>query len=120
VLGRLWLPYFQPQHQHLVSVGNMGKLLEKNGFTPVVWHRKEAHQPVDMIAAVILILNYIAPKPDMPWRPKTSGLGRAWHSMAYLFALPTLLWARTMDNLFAPIVARLGSNTYRVLARKGK
>lgn len=36
---RLWLPYFQPQHQHLLSVANLEKLLLAHGFSAVEWHR---------------------------------------------------------------------------------
>jgi len=35
VLRRYWLPWFQPQHLHLLSVANLERLLRERGFTPV-------------------------------------------------------------------------------------
>ena len=29
LLGRYWVPWFQPQHQHLLSAGNLKNILEK-------------------------------------------------------------------------------------------
>ncbi|RMG19389.1 MAG: class I SAM-dependent methyltransferase [Deltaproteobacteria bacterium] len=116
-LGRWWLPYFQPQHQHFLSTQNLARLLRAHGFEVVRWHRGEAHQPVDWLAAAVLLLGALAPGPR-PWRPKR------WHDRV----LPFLVWP-----LGAPLIAagalldrataerkRVpgGSNTYRVLARR--
>src|SRR5439155_15722535 len=51
VLRRYWLPWFQPQHQHLLSVKNLDRLLRERGFEPVAWHRGRAHQKVDFFFA---------------------------------------------------------------------
>jgi hypothetical protein len=118
LFGRLWLPYFQPQHQHLLSTKNLEKLLSRHGFGDLVWARGPAHQPVDFLAALILFLNWIAPKGDVPWRPR-SAAARAWRAFCYVAASPGLVVARAMDALLEPLVTRLDwSNTYRVLARK--
>lgn len=119
-LGRLWLPHFQPQHQHLLSVKNLERILVERGFAPLVWHRGEAHIRVDCLAAVILFLNWIAPAGDVPWRP-ASRAARAWRTIAFIFAIPWLVVARIADEIIGVIVERTrGSNAYRVLARKNE
>ena len=119
LLGRLWLPWFQPQHQHLLSVKNLERLLRERGFSPLVWHRGEAHQRVDFLAAVILALNWLAPEADVPWRPGRGRIGKAFRTAAFTLAIPALIAGRMVDALVGSIVERTrGSNTYRVLARK--
>jgi SAM-dependent methyltransferase len=118
-LGRLWLPWFQPQHLHLLSVGNLEKLLRRHGFEPVTWHRGEAHQKVDLMFATYLLTRRIAPPIDVPWRPRPSFLRRLYHSLVWTPGALFILAARILDRLIAPLVRRLGaSNTYRVVARK--
>ncbi len=55
-LGRFWMPYFQPQHLHLLSVPNLVRLLSERGFTAIELHRAEAHQPIDFLIAAILLV----------------------------------------------------------------
>jgi len=120
ILGRYWIPWFQPQHQHLISRKNLAGLLEKNGFTPVTWHRGEAHQRVDFLFATFLFLDRIAPPTDLPWRRPSSWLKRSWRSLVWMTGVPLILLGRTADWLLDPLVRRWGmSNTYRVLAKKG-
>jgi SAM-dependent methyltransferase len=120
VLGRLWLPWFQPQHQHLLSVENLGKLLRDTGFETLAIDRGAAHQKIDFFAAVYLLLDWIGLPSDRPWLP--SGAGRRFfRTMVFAVGTPAILWARLMDELLAPVFKRwaVASNTYRVLARKG-
>lgn len=117
VLGRLWLPWFQPQHQHFVSVANLKKLFARHGFEVVTWHRGEAHQRVDLLAAAILFRNWIAPRADVPWR-STSFLARTWRRFAIFATIPLVMLAILCDLVLAWILSKKGSNTYRVLARK--
>lgn len=115
---RLWLPYFQPQHQHLLSVANLEKLLVAHGFTPVTWHRGEAHQRIDFFAAVFLFVHWIAPKADVPWRPR-SAAKRLFRTASFALVMPWLMLSPLLDHLLAPLFARPGwSNTYRVLAQR--
>lgn len=119
VLGRYWLPWFQPQHQHFVSVGNLDKMLRARGFTPLEWHRGQAHQKVDVALALYLWLSRIAPDPDRPWRPPGGALASTWHKLVWVPGLPLIMLARLLDQLLAPVMRATGwSNTYRVLARK--
>ncbi len=118
LLGRLWLPFFQPQHQHLVSTKNLEKLFSKHGFQVVSWHRGKAHQRVDFLAATILLFNALAPKGDVPWRPR-SLLRAAFRNFVFVGGFPNIILARIVDSLVGPLVERFNwSNTYRVVARK--
>jgi SAM-dependent methyltransferase len=118
VLRRWWLPYFQPQHLNLVSVKNLDRMLRERGFTPLVWHRGEAHQRVDLFFAAYLICNRLAPAPDLPWRPRGI-LAAAWHRLVWTIGSPFILAGMIMDNLVVgPLASRSKvSNTYRVVAR---
>jgi SAM-dependent methyltransferase len=119
LLGRFWIPWFQPQHQHFVSVANLERILREEGFEPVRWHRAEAHQPVDFLAGATLLLHTIQPKPDRPWRAAKPDTMRALGAFTFWAGLPVLGVAWAIDQLAAPLFRRTGwSNTYRVVAKK--
>ena len=119
VLGRYWIPWFQPQHQHLLSRRNLGRLLEQHGFEAVQWHRGQAHQTVDFLFASFLLLDRLAPPTDLPWQRPASWPRRAWRTAVWTVGIPLILVGRTLDWALGPMVRRWGmSNTYRVLARK--
>jgi len=119
VLGRYWIPWFQPQHQHFVSVANLDKLLREHGFEPLEWHRSEAHQKNDLFGAVSLWLASLAPVGDMPWRPPLTALGRLRRRLVWTIGLPLVGLAQVGDFLLSPFLkATTSTNTYRVLARK--
>jgi SAM-dependent methyltransferase len=122
VLGRVlrnyWLPWFQPQHQHLLSVKNLERLLVEHNFTPIEWHRGKAHQEVDFFFATWLALGRIAPPPRLPWRWRGAIAG-AWRAAVWTIGAPLLIAAVITDHLAAPIFRRgRVSNTYRVVARR--
>lgn len=119
LLRRYWLPWFQPQHLHFVSVGNLEKLLRERGFEPVEWHRGKAHQRVDFFLGTWLLLDNIAPSRRLPWRWR-GGVASAWRVFAWTLGSPLLVLGFIADNVAGPLVfsrARI-SNTYRVVARK--
>lgn len=117
--GSFWLPWFQPQHQHMLSVRNLDRLLRNHSFEALTWHRGEAHQPIDLLLATGLVLNRIAPSADAPWLKPASFLPRIWHRAVFLICFPVLILARILDKVLAPAFRRPGwSNTYRVLARR--
>jgi SAM-dependent methyltransferase len=123
ILGRLlrryWLPWFQPQHLHFVSVANLERLLRERGFTPVEWHRGKAHQRVDFFFAVFLLLDRIAPPSRLPWRWRGAPT-RAWRTVVWTVGSPLLVVGMIVDNLIGPLLSRgRVSNTYRVVATKG-
>ncbi len=119
LLGRLWLPWFQPQHQHLLSTRNLERLLRANAFEPIVWHRGEAHQTVDFTATVITLITHLARPIDLPWLAPTSPLVRVWNRVVWWTSIPLIVACWALDRLLAPLFRRVGwSNTYRVLARR--
>jgi SAM-dependent methyltransferase len=119
VLGRYWIPWFQPQHQHLLSTENLGRILEDHGFTAVEWQRGQPHQRVDFMFAVSLLLDRLAPPTDRPWRRPPSRLARWWRMAVWTVGTPLVLLAHGLDRVLDPLVRRTGmSNTYRVLARR--
>lgn len=119
LLGRFWFPWFQPQHQHFLSVTNLEQLLHKHGFEPVVWHRGEAHMPSDIGLAVLILLGMLAPRPKSPWQPPCSRLQRLCYILLWSVGLPLALLGWVLDLLLLPVFRRPGlSNTYRVLAQR--
>jgi len=117
-LGRLWLPYFQPQHLHLLSTTNLERLLREHGFEPVEWHRGAAHQRVDLFFAVMLGLGKLAPPARLPWRA-TGALGQVRRTLVWTLGLPFIGLSIAADLLLDPVIRRSQrSNTYRVVARR--
>jgi hypothetical protein len=116
ILGRYWLPWFQPQHQHLLRAASLDKLLREHGFSPVAWHRGEAHQQVDFFFAAVLLLGHLGPPPRLPWRWR--GFGAAiWRVIVWTLGAPLVVAGIALDNALAPLFRRAKiSNTYRVLA----
>jgi SAM-dependent methyltransferase len=118
-LGSYWAPWFQPQHQHFLSVQNLERLLRNNQLEPVVVHRGECHYPVDMTVAAMALIHQVAPPPDLPWRPPSSVLARPWRYVAAGLGTPLILTGVLLDRVLAPLLRRPGwANHYRVLARK--
>jgi SAM-dependent methyltransferase len=119
VLGRLWLPWFQPQHQHLLSFANLGKLLREHGFEVIAADRGAAHISVDFFAAVYLLLDRIGLPSDRPWLPG-GAWRRMWRMFVFAMGTPAILASRVVDEALAPVFRRwaTASNAQRVLARK--
>jgi SAM-dependent methyltransferase len=119
-LGPFWGPWFQPQHQHFLSVTNLSAALVANGFTVVDVERGPAHQPVDLSFALWILCNRIAPPPPAPWLPPPTFVQRAARMAVFVGAGPFLAATLLIDHLLAPLTrrARRGSNTYRLLARR--
>jgi ubiquinone/menaquinone biosynthesis C-methylase UbiE len=119
LFGRGWLPWFQPQHLHFLTVKNIHRLLVERAFEPVVWHRGEAHQPAEFTYLTLFALNRLALSSDVPWRPEAGAATRAWRRVVWSAGLPFLALAWLLDHALAPLFRREGwSNTYRVLARR--
>lgn len=118
VLGRYWIPWFQPQHQHLISFSNLVKLLEGRKMTVVKTMRGESVQPVDLTFAVWFLVNQTAPSPNLPWRHRRGRMSLYRRLIVVALASPFLLLALLLDNVLA-VFTRAGSrsNTYRILAR---
>ncbi len=118
--GRYWGPWFQPQHQHFMSIGNLRRELEAQGFSMVRTERGPAHQPVDLAFTMWMYMNDKAPAPAKPWLdPPTRG-ARVRRAATFTALGPFLIAALIADHVLLPITSRVpgGPNTYRVLARK--
>jgi len=117
--GKLWTPYYQPQHQHLVPCRNLLQALVERGFTPVRVQRKEAHLPVDLTCAVLSTVSRIAPEPRYPWLPEPTPKDFKRLERAWKVAPKLLKWAWHADQWMAPVIKAFdGGNAYRVLARR--
>jgi SAM-dependent methyltransferase len=120
LFGELWMPWFQPQHQHMLSPGNLTRLLAERGFAVVAEQRGEAHYPADLTLAALFLINRIAGPPSRPWLPPPDPAARVRRAVVLTALGPLLLPAAVLDRLLAPIGRRRpgGSNAFRMLARK--
>ncbi|MEU5418350.1 class I SAM-dependent methyltransferase [Streptomyces sp. NPDC020667] len=121
VLGRWWLPYFQPQHLHLMPLANLHRALEELGYTVVATARREPHIAADLIAAAALLLNRVLPTADDPWHPQPpNDLQRKARKAMFWSAVPALVGVYGLEQLLTPLLRRTRfSNAYRIVARSG-
>ncbi|MGQ0625339.1 MAG: class I SAM-dependent methyltransferase [Sporichthyaceae bacterium] len=116
-----WVPYFQPQHVHFMPVANLCQALVEHGFTPVQVQQSEAHQPVEVLMALVFAMTKIAPDPDHPWRPENPPKWqRTLNSVAWGKVFPPLLQAAVKADAFLGkgVVKLSHGNAYRILARR--
>ncbi|QES52157.1 class I SAM-dependent methyltransferase [Streptomyces venezuelae] len=119
LLGPAWLPWFQPQHQHLIPAANLREALAERGFTVLAEEHGPAHQGNDFFGAVALTVTRLAPDPDSPWAVRTTPGRRALRHAVRVAALPCFVAAAGLDAVRSA-VARVtdGGNAYRMLARR--
>ncbi|MFI6144813.1 methyltransferase domain-containing protein [Streptomyces sp. NPDC051109] len=119
LLGSAWLPWFQPQHQHLIPASNLREALAERGFTVLAEEHGAAHQGNDFFGAVALTTTRLAPDPDRPWAPPATRRGRALARAVRAAALPCFAGAAVLDALRTAAARRTdGGNAYRLLARR--
>jgi SAM-dependent methyltransferase len=120
VFGRWWLPWFQPQHQHLIPIANLRQALEAEGFEVFRAERGDAHGPVDAAAAMGLLLNHLGPPVGKPWRPPARRTQRVRRVAVQGAGAPIVAACVVIDQLAAPVMRRLpgGPNIYRLFARR--
>ena len=121
LLGSYWLPFFQPQHQQFVPVGNLCAELEAQGFAVVEVERGPVHLPVDLAGAVWTWGQARAPKPRVPWRHPPTGIERTERAAILAAVAPVALMALVVDRVLKKLISSGGagwSNAYRVLARR--
>ncbi|MET7619202.1 class I SAM-dependent methyltransferase [Streptomyces sp. NPDC005408] len=120
LLGPYWLPWFQPQHQHLMPIANLKEALADRGFTVLAEEHGAAHQACDFVGAVLLAANRLAPNPYAPWGPGSATVARrVVRKGVWTAALPCFAAAAALDKVRAA-AARVtdGGNAYRLLARR--
>ncbi|WP_369374850.1 class I SAM-dependent methyltransferase [Streptomyces sp. cg36] len=120
LLGRYWLPWFQPQHLNMIPRRNLCRRLRSLGFTVVVAERRDAHIPADLVCAAWFLFDRLLPRDDAPWRAGRPGRGARAARVALVWAaLPFLLAVYGLDRLLNPLVRRgRFANAYRVIARR--
>jgi len=119
-LGRLWLPWFQPQHLNLYPADTLAELCGRHGLEVLEVDHSDAHQPTDLHYAVLVGLSRLSPPPNAPWRAPTDWSHDFVHAIAWLVGLPFLAVSFLFDKLIlSRFAGRPGwSNTYRIVARK--
>lgn len=119
VFGRLWLPWFQPQHLNMFSVSNLESTLRRLGFEPVRVQREEAHIPIDAFCFTMMFLGWLGPKPNLPWRQRPTWFSHVRHFLVWNLGFPFILLAMIIDAVGGRLLRRMGvSNAYRIVARR--
>ncbi|MEU4492062.1 class I SAM-dependent methyltransferase [Streptomyces sp. NPDC023998] len=120
LLGPYWLPWFQPQHQHLIPIANLRQALADRGFTVLAEEHGPAHQACDFVGAVLLTANRLAPNPYAPWGAGNATVPRrAFRAAVQTVALPCYAVAAALDRMRAAVAhATDGGNAYRLIARR--
>jgi SAM-dependent methyltransferase len=121
IFGPYWMPWFQPQHQHMMPLGNLTAALAERGLQPVAIERGLAHQENDFAIAWALMLMRIAPFRTLPWSAgMPTAAAKAWRTMAWTAGGPVLVASALLDRTLCRGLARRWDrgNAYRVLARR--
>ena len=119
ILGRNWMPWYQPQHLHLVPAVQLAEMLRESGFEPVEWHTGSAHSPNDLLLASVVWLRRLTPQLDVPWRPQPSLLARLRHGLVWSVGVPIVILCALADKVLAPLARRAHHvSQYRVIARR--
>ncbi|MEV5571929.1 class I SAM-dependent methyltransferase [Spirillospora sp. NPDC052269] len=121
LFGRYWVPWFQPQHQHMMPIGNLKRALADRGLTPVAEERAAAHQGNDFVLAAYQWFAHLAPDRNLPWSAKRrTATWRVWRGLVWTVGVPAVLTGLLLDHTFGALASRRTGtgNAYRVLARK--
>ncbi|GAA0613105.1 class I SAM-dependent methyltransferase [Sporichthya brevicatena] len=115
-----WVPYFQPQHLNFPPVGNLLQALVEHGFRPLEVQQAEAHQPVEVLMALVFAMTKIGPDPDHPWRAtEASDLQRKVNQVAWTKVFPKLINPALKVDILVnkALISRLShGNAYRIVA----
>ncbi len=120
LFGQYWMPWFQPQHQHMMPIGNLERALAERGLTTVATERAKAHLCNDFTLALLLFLGNVAPRTPAPWRPERVRLRRTRSFLVWSLGIPAFFVALGLDQTVNRFLARRtgNGNAYRLLARK--
>jgi SAM-dependent methyltransferase len=121
--GRFWLPWYQPQHQHLVPCENLIGALGEAGFEVVSAQRGQAHmRSLDIASTAWMAANDLAGLPEVRWRPASDAAHPLRRVAVLGLATPVLLAAGLAEMVRDEWILRGGNakvgNTYRVVARR--
>lgn len=120
LLGRWWLPWFQPQHQHYLSVENLTRALDAHGFDVVDVEVGPAHQPADIGGATWLATQAFAPAPDLPWLDPPTLVDQVRRGVTLVVGGSLAALGLAADLALAPMTRSNDqwSNAFRVVARR--
>ncbi|GLZ28412.1 hypothetical protein Lesp02_06020 [Lentzea sp. NBRC 105346] len=120
MFGKYWMPWFQPQHQHMMPIGNLKHALGERGLTTVAEERAKAHMCNDFVLAALLFLGRHAPRTPAPWNPAKPKFLRLRRATVWTLGIPLFLVAVALDQTLNRALAKYNDrgNAYRVLARK--
>ncbi|ONH31020.1 methyltransferase type 12 [Pseudofrankia asymbiotica] len=120
LLGRLWRGWGVPGVRQLIPVENLVAALADRGMRTVLIQFGEAHEPGDLLAAVGLATQALAPSPTLPWLLGSPSSPVRWlaHVVVLTAAAAPAILAGLAGAVLVPLL-RKGerSNTYRVIAR---
>jgi hypothetical protein len=114
------MPWFQPQHQHMMPIANLKQALADRGLTPIAEERGEAHSSTDFVVSGFLFLASLAPRSPSPWRPRKVRFAAVRGAAVWTAGIPLLIVAGLLDRTVNRTLSRRSDrgNAYRVLARK--
>jgi SAM-dependent methyltransferase len=122
LLRRYWMAWFQPQHQHMMPLGNLTRALAECGLRTVAVERGQAHQASDLATASFLFFSRLARDRALPWiaRPRVPPAASAWRYLVWAVGLPSMAVGVLLDHTLVRALARRWDrgNAYRVLARR--
>jgi SAM-dependent methyltransferase len=119
LLGKWWMPWFQPQHLHFLSTVRMAKLLRDTGFEPVEWHTGRANTANDFVLSFHIMVSRWAGRVDVPWKPESTVFQRLRYQLVWVPGLVFVVCGALLDKMVAPLARRLHHvSQYRVIARK--
>lgn len=120
VLRRWWLPWLQPQHLNLFPLRNLSAALTELGFTTVCEQRGEPHDPIELVALMVMVLHNTIGGENVPWEPKPpTRARRIFRSIAQSACAPSLAAASLLDHALGHLGREHGfSNAFRIVAQK--
>ncbi|MEN3357778.1 MAG: hypothetical protein V7637_1760 [Mycobacteriales bacterium] len=119
LLGRYWVGWLQPQHLQLIPLANLRGQLTGLGFTVRASGPVRAHYPYDLLVAVWLGLNQVAPHDDRPWYRKPPGrLARLVRGATFVLGAPLMVMAGLIDRFARPANGPGWAAAYWMIASK--
>ncbi|QCX28063.1 class I SAM-dependent methyltransferase [Nocardioides jishulii] len=116
-LGRYWMPWLQPQHQHFVSMDRLQEALEERGFTVLERETTQPTRGLDTVAAAWLLAGHLAPRLWMPWHRRPTHADRAARLAAVTTALGAGVVAAIGTEVAGAISGDVTGSAFRMLAR---
>jgi SAM-dependent methyltransferase len=120
LFGQYWMPWFQPQHQHMMPIDNLEQALSDRGLVTVARERSKAHLCNDFTLALLLFLGARAPRTPAPWRPERVRMRRSRSFLVWTLGIPAFFVAMALDQTVNRFLAARSDrgNAYRLLALK--